>query len=159
MQETVPAMMGIEHGQIGRLLIKVNAPDAILSIQLTEAGSTTESLRDVIQSRGFILLSHNGLVKAFGSRHVHSVPSGLWGCVRDEIHLVGQETGVTTPLSTMSFRVYLICYQYSAGTFYLACWTGGMEGSVLMVYVLDMLPILLNELGKASGPLQWKEVS
>ena len=35
----------------------------VLSTQLTEAGSTTESMRDLIKGRGFIMLSHNGLVK------------------------------------------------------------------------------------------------
>ena len=37
-------------------------PETGLSIQLTEAGSTTESLRDLAEARGFIMLSHNGLV-------------------------------------------------------------------------------------------------
>ena len=31
-QEMVPAMMGIECGQVVRLLIEVNAPEAVLSI-------------------------------------------------------------------------------------------------------------------------------
>ena len=53
------------------------------------------------------------------------------------------------PLSTMSLRVHSICSWYSMGTFLWACWTGRMEGSILMVYVPDMLPIVLNELGKA----------
>ena len=39
-QEVVPAMVGIECGQVGRLLIKVYAPEPIPFVQLTEAGST-----------------------------------------------------------------------------------------------------------------------
>ena len=31
-QEAIPAMMGIEHGQVGRFLIKVFSPEAFLSI-------------------------------------------------------------------------------------------------------------------------------
>ena len=41
MQEPVSAMMGIKHCQIQTFFIKVNTPEAILSIQLTEAGSIT----------------------------------------------------------------------------------------------------------------------
>ena len=62
-QEVVPAMMGIECGQVGRFLIELYAPEAVLSIQLNEAGSTTESMRDLIKGRGFIMFSHNGLVE------------------------------------------------------------------------------------------------
>ena len=40
MQELVPTMMGIKCGQVQRLLIEVNAPEAVLSIWLTEAGNT-----------------------------------------------------------------------------------------------------------------------
>ena len=40
MQELVPAMIVIKGGQVRRLLIEVNTPEATLSIQLTEAGST-----------------------------------------------------------------------------------------------------------------------
>ena len=39
-QEPVSVMVGVEHGQVGRLLIKVHAPEAILCSQLTETGST-----------------------------------------------------------------------------------------------------------------------
>ena len=42
MQEMMPPMMGIEYGQVGRPFLKVNAPEAILSIQFTEAGTSTE---------------------------------------------------------------------------------------------------------------------
>ena len=35
------------------------------------------------------------------------------------------------------------------GTFLWTCWTGGMEGSVLMVQVTGMLPMASNEPGKA----------
>ena len=62
-QEMVPAMMGIKHGQVGRFLIEVYAPEAVFSIQLSVVGSTAESMRDLIMHRGFIMLSHNGLVR------------------------------------------------------------------------------------------------
>ena len=35
------------------------------------------------------------------------------------------------------------------GTFLLACWTGGMEGSRWMVYIAGILPVVLKDLGKA----------
>ena len=41
MQEPVSAMMSIKSGQIQRFLIKVDTPQAILSIQINEAFSTT----------------------------------------------------------------------------------------------------------------------
>ena len=59
----VPAMMGIEHGQVGIFLIKVYVPEAIFGIHLMEVGSITEWMRDLGKSRGFTMLSHNGLVK------------------------------------------------------------------------------------------------
>ena len=62
-QEAVPAMMGIECGQVGRFLITMYAPEAILSAQLTEAGSTTMLMRDLIKGRGFIILLQSGPVK------------------------------------------------------------------------------------------------
>ena len=37
---------------------------------------------------------------------MHKVPSGLWGYVRDDTHLVGWETGAITPLVTMLLMVY-----------------------------------------------------
>ena len=52
-QEMVPVMMGIKHGQVGRFLIEVYAPEAILSIHLAEAGSTTEVMTYLIECRGF----------------------------------------------------------------------------------------------------------
>ena len=140
--EMVPAMMDIECGQIGRFLIDVHAPEAILSIQLPQAGSCTELIRELIKNRGFIMFSHNGLLRSFGLRHMPSVPLGLWGYVRHDTHSVGWETEAIAPLVTMSVRVHSICSWYCMGTFFWACWTGGTEGSVLMVYVADMLPIL-----------------
>ena len=41
----------------------MNAPEAIFSIQLTEAGSAAGLMRDLIKGRGFIMLSHYSLVK------------------------------------------------------------------------------------------------
>ena len=57
------------------------------------------------------------LLRSFGLRHMHSVPSGLWGYVRDDTHLAGWETGTITPLLTMSLRMCLIHSQFSMGTF------------------------------------------
>ena len=48
MQEMVSAMIGIGCGQVERLLTEMYAPDVILGIQLTEAGSTIELMRYVI---------------------------------------------------------------------------------------------------------------
>ena len=67
----------------------------------------------------------------------------------EDTHSVGQETSMMTPLVTMSSSVFLICSQYSLGTLHQACYTGRMLGSVLMVYVPDMLPMVCKELGKA----------
>ena len=90
-QETVPAMMSIKHSQLGRFLIEVYAPEAVFHVQLVEVGSTAELMRDFTEHRGFIMLSHNGLIKVLWVRHMHSVPSGLWGYVRDDTHSVGWE--------------------------------------------------------------------
>ena len=54
-----------------------------------------------------------------------------------------------TPLATMSLSVHSICSKYSMGTFCQACCTGGTEGSVLMVLVPGMLPMVSKELGNA----------
>ena len=66
-----------------------------------------------------------------------------------DTHPVGWETGAMTPLVTMSLSVFLICSQYSMGTLHWACCVGRMLGSVLMVYVQAMLPMVSKELGKA----------
>ena len=58
----VQEMVGTECHQVERFLIKVDAPETILSIQLTEAGIMTEPVRDLVKCRGFIMLSHNGHV-------------------------------------------------------------------------------------------------
>ena len=39
-QDCVPVMVGDKCGEVGRFLIEVDAPEAILSIQLTEVSST-----------------------------------------------------------------------------------------------------------------------
>ena len=62
-QEPVPATVGIKHGQVGRSIIKLYAPEAVFSIQLAEAGSTSEQMRDLIEHRGIIMLSNNALIK------------------------------------------------------------------------------------------------
>ena len=55
---------------------------------------------------------------------MHSVSSGLWGYVRDDTHLVGQDTGAITHLATMLLR----CTLSALSNFLWACWTGGTEG-------------------------------
>ena len=81
-----------------------------------------------------------------------SVPLGLWRYVRDDTHLVGQEIRAIKLLVTMSSRVHLICSWYSMGTLLQACWRGGTEGSVLMVYA-DRIPKpdCLHGLPQATG--------
>ena len=72
------------------------------------------------------------LLWSLGSRHIWSVPSGLWGYVSKDTHSVGWEIGAMTPFSTMSSKVCSICSLYLMDTFCWACWMGGMPGSVLM---------------------------
>ena len=102
-------------------------------------------MTDLIEGRGLVM----ALLRSFGSRHMQREPSDLQGYVRDNTHLVGQETGAITPLVTMSLRVHSIYSQYSMGIFLLAFWTRGTEGSVLMLYVPGMLPTVSNEPRKA----------
>ena len=45
MQEPVPATVCVKSGQVGRLLVELDAPEAVLSTQLTEACSTIEPMR------------------------------------------------------------------------------------------------------------------
>ena len=63
MQEMVPATMGIECGEVQRLLIQVDASEAIHSVKLAEACGSTEAVRNLLKGRGFIMLSHYGLVQ------------------------------------------------------------------------------------------------
>ena len=62
-QEPVPAMMYIKSGQMGRLLIEVDAPEAILCVQLTEACSTIQPMRNLLKGWGLVVISNNGLVQ------------------------------------------------------------------------------------------------
>ena len=62
-QEMVPAILDIKHGQVERFLIEMYASEVILNIQLAEAGITIELMRDLIKHRGFIMLLQSGLVK------------------------------------------------------------------------------------------------
>ena len=62
MQELVPAMVFGESGQVRRFLIKVDAPEAIHSIQLAEACSTIELMRNLLEG-GSLVLSNSGLVQ------------------------------------------------------------------------------------------------
>ena len=110
-------------------------------------------MRDLIKGRAFLILSHYGHVKVpmveLWLRHMHKVPSGSLGYVRDDTHSIGWETGATAPLLTISLRVCSVCSWYSMDTFHCECWTGRMEGSVLMVCILDMLPVVSKEPGNA----------
>ena len=106
-QEMVPAMMGVERGQVARFLIEVYAPEVILSIQLTEASSTAELMQDLTESRGFILLSHNALVKVLWVKAYAWCTIRLGGYDRDNTHSVGRGAGAIIALVTMSSRVTL----------------------------------------------------
>ena len=55
--------MYAKGGQVGRLLIEVDAPEAVLSIQLAEACSTIELMRNLLKSWGLVVLSNHGLVQ------------------------------------------------------------------------------------------------
>ena len=61
---------------------------------------------NLIEGRGLVMLSQKALLRSFGSRHIQREPSGFWEYVRDDTHLVGQETGAITPWATMSSRMY-----------------------------------------------------
>ena len=56
--------------------------------------------------RGFIMLSHYGIVKVLRVEAYVQGTIRLIGVVRDDTHLVGWETGAITPLLTMSLRVH-----------------------------------------------------
>ena len=60
--ELVPATMSVKSGQVQRLFIEANAPEAIFSVQLTEACSTVQLMRNLLEGRDFIVLSLNDLV-------------------------------------------------------------------------------------------------
>ena len=70
-------MMCVKCGQVRRFLIKVDAPEATLSIQLTEACSTVEPMRN-LEVGSLVVLSNNGLFSPFGLRQIQREPSGLW---------------------------------------------------------------------------------
>ena len=62
MQEPVPLTMGVKSGQVRRLLIEVDAPEAILNIQLAEACNTVELMRNVLEDGSLVVFLNNGLV-------------------------------------------------------------------------------------------------
>ena len=62
-RELVPATMCVKSGQVGRLLVEVDAPEAVLSVQCTEACSTIEPMRNLLEGWGPVVLSNNGLVQ------------------------------------------------------------------------------------------------
>ena len=68
------------------------------------------------------------LLRSLGSRHMQSVPSGLWGYDRGETHLVNWVTGAIMALSTMLWRVCSICFWYSMGTFHGYARQGWQKG-------------------------------
>ena len=71
--------MCVKGGQVGRLPMKVDAPEAILSIQLAEACSTIEPMRNLLKSWGLVVLLNYGLVQVLGMRQIHREPSALEG--------------------------------------------------------------------------------
>ena len=89
------------------------------------------------------------LFRSLGLRHICREPSVLWVYVSKDTQSIGQETGAMTPLVTMSSSVFSICSQYSMGTLQWVCCMGRPLGSVLMVYIPDMLPVVSKELGNA----------
>ena len=60
---------------------------------------------------------------------------------------LGWSTGAMTPRVTILSRVFSIWSWYSVDTFHWACWTGGKDGSVWILYVFGMCPIMLKERG------------
>ena len=61
-QELVTAMMHVKGGKVGRLLVKVDAPEAVLSIQFTEVCGTIDLMQNLLEGGSFVVLSNNGLV-------------------------------------------------------------------------------------------------
>ena len=88
-------MMNVKCGQVGRPFLKVNAPEAIFSIQLTEACGTVKSMRNLLEGRAFVMLLHNGLVHGLG------VETDTKGTIR----LLGISEG-RYPLSRLEDRYY-----------------------------------------------------
>ena len=62
-QELVPATMHVKSSQVARLLIKVDAPEAVLSTELAEACSTTEPMKNLLKDQGLVVLLNYGLVQ------------------------------------------------------------------------------------------------
>ena len=63
MQELVPAMMCVESSKVRRLLIEMDVPEAVLSIQLTEVCNTIEAMRYLFKGGSLVVLLNNGLVQ------------------------------------------------------------------------------------------------
>ena len=55
--------MCIKSGQVGRPLTEVDTPEAVLSIQLPEACSTIEPMRNLLKGQGLVVLSNYGFVE------------------------------------------------------------------------------------------------
>ena len=102
-----------------------DAPEAILSIQITEACSTIEPMGNLLEGGSLVVFTNNGLVQV------------LWieADKKGTIRLVGISDG-RHPFSRQGDRCYhplsdhvvSICSQYSMGTFLWSCWTGTMFG-------------------------------
>ena len=110
----------------------MDTPEAILGIQLAEAGCTTEAMRTLIKGQGLVVLLNNGLIQ------VLMVKADMEGCigpagVKEVTHLAGLVTRAMTLSTTMSSRVFSVWLQYSKGTIFQACWIGGIDRSVQMI--------------------------
>ena len=62
-QEPIPDTMCVEGGQVGGFLIEVDAPEPILSVQLTETCSPIEPMRNFLKGWGLLVLSNCGLLQ------------------------------------------------------------------------------------------------
>ena len=62
---------------------------------------------------------------------------------------MGSVTGVIISLSTIFCRAFSISSLASIGTFHLACCTGCIEVSTLIVYCPGMFPVVSKLLGNA----------
>ena len=94
------------------------------------------------------------LFKSLGSRHILNLPFAFLGYVRLLTHNVGSVCLVMVPCWTISASSFLISSLYLMGTFCLPCWTGGMVGSVLMLYS----PCMFLMQSKLLGNNAWRSL-
>ena len=58
----------------------MDAPEAVLSVQLTEACGTIEPMTNLLEGREPVVLANSGLMfRSFGLSQIQREPSGLWG--------------------------------------------------------------------------------